>query len=275
MKRTLLALLLVSWPATVAAQEDSLLIRAVQLASEGQGDSARTIVQRRLLALSTSDSGYAEVLYTAGVVAGNIDSSMTFLRRVSIEHARSPWADRALLRLAQLAFATGDVAAARRAAERIILDYPVSELIADASFWAGRSHLELGDLAEACRLLADAENAAGENMELANRVRYYRQRCVGLPATDPDSTLADSVPTGRRIGATTYTVQVAAVQSPAAADDLMRRLAAQGYDSHILRDVDGLFKVRVGRYPRRTQADRVARELKRLLGGTPFVVEER
>ncbi len=268
MKRALLALLLVSWPATVAAQEDSLLIRAVQLASEGQGDSARMIVQRRLMALSTSDSGYAEVLYTAGVVAGNIDSSMTFLRRVSIEYARSPWADRALLRLAQLTFATGDVAAARRAAERILLDYPVSELIADASFWAGRSHLELGNLPEACRLLADAEEAAGENMELANRVRYYRQRC-------PDSTLADSMTAGRSIGATTYAVQVAAVQSPTAADDLMRRLAAQGYNPHVVRDIDGLFKVRVGQYPQRALADRVARELKRLLGGTPFVVEER
>ena len=35
-----------------------------------------------------------------------------------------------------------------------------------------------------------------------------------------------------------------------------------------------LFKVRVGRYADRTQAQRVATELKSKLGGSPFVVEE-
>ena len=101
-------------------------------------------------------------------------------------------------------------------------------------------------------------------------------RTIGASSTNcpPKRSGFSGVADSQRIGATTYAVQVAAVQSPTAADDLMRRLAAQGYDTHVVRAIDGLFKVRVGRYAQRTQADRVARELKRLLGGTPFVVEE-
>ncbi len=254
-----------AWLATspVWAQQDSVLARAVQLASEGQADSARAIVRRRLAAVPSNDSLYPQVLYTAGVVAGNVDSSMMYMRRVSIEYARSGWADRALLRMAQLAFATGDISAARRAAERILEDYPTSTVRADAGFWAGRAKFEQGDVAGGCDLLTGAELAAAENVELANRIRYYKQRC----STQQPRNAGDTVRSG-----TVYAVQVAAVQNTTAADDLVRQLAQRGHQAHIVVE-GGLFKVRVGRFPQRAAAQQLVQELTRLLGGTPFIVE--
>ncbi|MBI3082355.1 MAG: SPOR domain-containing protein [Gemmatimonadetes bacterium] len=70
-------------------------------------------------------------------------------------------------------------------------------------------------------------------------------------------------------------MQVAAVRSAAAANDLMRRLTQYGYQPRAVREPDGLLKVRVGRYQSRTEAQRVAAALKTRLGGSPFVVEER
>jgi len=250
-------------------QGDPELLVAVQLASEGLADSARAIIRRRLAMTPTSDSLYAEILYTAGRVAGNADSAMLYLRRVSIEFSRSKWADQALLRLAQLAFATGDVSAARRAAERIVEDYPSSHILADAAFWAGRAYFELNDVEGGCRYLARAEAAATQNIELANRIRYYRQRCAAFAETS-DSTARDT----SKPALVVYSLQVAAVRSALAAVDVQRQLAADGFETHIVTE-DGLFKVRIGRFATRAEAAQLVDRLKATMGTAPFIVEER
>lgn len=273
--RTLLLLLLLALPGAVAAQQDSLLDVAVRLTTEGQGDSARTLIRSRLRRLSPSEPAYPQVLFTAGVVAEHADSAATYFRRVSIEYSSSAWADSSLLRLAQLAYASGDMAGALRAARRLLMDYPFSPVLAEAGYWAGRAHLELDSVAAGCDLLAQAATLAGENVELANRVRFYRQRCPTVIAGAGDSApappaVAPPVATGRPV----YAVQVAAVRSAGAADDVMRRLNAAGHQPHVVRDADGLFKVRVGRFARREEAQRLAADLRRSFGGNPFVVEE-
>lgn len=250
-------------------QGDPELLMAVQLASEGQADSARAIIRRRLAMTPTSDSLYPEILYTAGRVAGNADSAMLYLRRVSIEFSRSKWADQALLRLAQLAFATGDIAAAGRAAERIVEDYPSSHILADAAFWAGRAYFEQNDVESGCRYLARAEAAATQNIELASRIRYYRQRCAAF-AEVTDSTARDT----SQPALVVYSLQVAAVGNALAADDVMRRLAADGFETHIVTE-DGLYKIRVGRFATRAEAVQLVDRLKAAMGTAPFIVEER
>ena len=250
-------------------QGDPELLMAVQLASEGQADSARAIIRRRLATTPASNSLYPEILYAAGRVAGNADSAMLYLRRVSIEFSRSKWADQALLRLAQLAFATGDLTVARRAAERIVEDYPNSRVVADAAFWAGRAYFEQGDLEGGCRYLAHAEAAATQNVELANRIRYYRQRCAAF-AEVRDSTARDT----SQPNLTVYSLQVAAVGNAMAADKVMRQLAADGFETHIVTE-DGLFKVRVGRFATRGEAEQMVDRLKAAMGSAPFIVEER
>jgi hypothetical protein len=260
--------------APLTAQEDSTLSVAARLATEGQGDSARALVQARLREITPADSLYPQMLYAAGVVAADADSATLYFRRVSIEYSRSAWADRALLRLAQLSFASGDYASARRLADRILMDYPLSDVLPHASFWAGRSLIELGSPAEGCQLLVSAEAGAAEDVELANRARYHLQRCSGaLAAGDTGTDTTAAQPTATR-GRTVYAVQLAAVQSAAAADELMRTLYAEGYEPHVVRSPDGLLKVRVGRYADRGNAQRLVGELQRKFGGNPFVVEE-
>ncbi len=269
----LLALSLANVPA--AAQQDSLfpdsvLREAVRLVTEGQGDSARALVRSRLSTWSPQDSLYPMGLFAAGVVAQFPESALTYFRRVSIEYSRSRWAPAALLRLAQYAFARGDWNAALRSAERVLLDYPGSAERAAAAYWAARSQLELGNLPEACRLLERAEAEAGLEVEVANRARFYLQRCRAVATRD--TAPEHPAPVASRAS---FSVQVAAVQHPVAADEVMRSLRARGYEPRVIRDSDGLFKIRVGQFRNRDEAQRLAAELRRVLGGNPFVVEER
>jgi hypothetical protein len=144
-------------------------------------------------------------------------------------------------------------------------------VLPEAQFWAGRALLELGNPQDGCARLGEAEAGAAENIELANRARYHLQRCAALARGD---SARQAPAAARSTGRTVYSVQVAAVGAAAAADELMRSLREAGYDTHVVRAPDGLFKVRVGRYADRTQAQRVASELKARLTGNPFVVEE-
>jgi len=254
----------------VAAQQftDSTLRAAVQLVTEGQGDSARALVRGRLAAVPRTDSLYPEVLFAAGLVAEHLDSALAAFRRVGIEYSDSPWADDALLRTAQLTFAARDLASSRRATDRLLNDYPFSDVRAAGAYWAARVRLEQGDVADACTYLRQAEASAGEDLELANRARYYLQRCTTTPVrTD---TVQPQPPPPARVQ---FAVQIAAVGTAEAADEVMRQAHAAGFQSRVVRE-GGLFKVRVGRYASRQDAQQAQAELRRKLGGAPFVVEE-
>lgn len=242
---------------------------ALRLVTEGRGDSARALVRARLRGLRPTDSLYPQALFVAGAVAETFDSAMFHFRRVALDYSTSPWADDALLRVAQLAFAAGDLETAQRSVRRILDDYPLSDARAGAAYWAGRVLLEQDRLAEACRQLREAETEAlvGEDVELANRAQFYLQRCAAVAA---DTATSDTGVTEGPV----YAVQVAAVHSAAAADNVMRSLRAAGFESRVVRDADGLLKVRVGRFRTRAEAERLQAELRRRIGGRPFVVEE-
>jgi hypothetical protein len=253
--------------ATAQAFTDPGLALAVRLVSEGQGDSARALVRARLAALPRTDSLYAEALFAAGTVAEHLDTALSAYRRVSIEYSQSPWADDALLRVAQLSFAARDLGTVRRSTDRILMDYPFSDVRAAAAYWAARVRLEEGQVTEACPYLQQAADSAGADIELANRARYYLQRCRAATPPPADPAAAG---TPRLV----YAVQAAAVGSAAAADEAMRRLADAGYQPRVVRE-DGLFKVRVGEFTTRPQAQALQAELRTKFGGQPFVVEER
>jgi hypothetical protein len=258
---------LIPGPAAAAqAFADSTLRKAVQLVTEGQGDSARALVRARLAATPRTDTLYPEVLFAAGLVAEHLDSALSAFRRVGIEYSDSRWADDALLRTAQLTFAARDLAASRRAADRLLSDYPLSDVRAAAAYWAARVRIEQGEVAEACAYLRQTEAEAGGDLELANRARYYLQRCTTTP---PPTDVGQAPPPARPA----FAVQIAAVGSAEAADEVMRQAHAAGFTSRVTRE-GALFKVRVGRYASRQEAQQVQAEVRRKLGGTPFIVEE-
>jgi hypothetical protein len=160
-----------------AAQTDPRLVAAVRSAQEGQGDSARSAVERLLAATAPTDPLYPEILYTQAMVANTAADVRRHLQRVSVEHPTSPWADDALLRLVQLDYATRSFDAAARNLERLRLDHPVTPLLAQAGYWGGRTYFELKDTTRACRWLADGIAAAQTDVELQRQLGFLYQRC--------------------------------------------------------------------------------------------------
>lgn len=261
----------------LSAQTDPRLVAAVQLAQSGRMDSARVVVRKLLAGLAPTDSVYPEALYVAGVLAPDPHAVATQLQRVVIEYGQSPWADDALLRLAQLYAAQGDDAATIQAAERLRRDYPDSPLLARVDFVGARAYFTLKDEARGCALIREALTGATSDVEFRNQVAFYAARCGSAPAVPP-------VPTAPRDSATpapatpaaprSYAVQVLAVRSTSQVDEMLTRLKVMGYDARVVRDTSGLFKVRVGKYDTREQAQRAQSNLRTRLGGQPFVVEE-
>jgi hypothetical protein len=268
-----LALTLVAvWPCgRLAAQTDPRLVDALKLAQNGQVDSARGVIRRLLTTLSPADSAYPQALFAAAKIAPDAATVATNLNRIVLEYGASPWADDALLLLTQLYFAQRDAAQTIQAAERLRRDYPDSPLRYRVAFPAARAYFELKNEARGCELIQEAltgANAVGE-VEFTNQVSFYASRCTG--ATTPPPAPVDSAASA---APKIYAVQVLAVKSAVQVDEMLTRLKVMGFDARVVRDTSGFFKVRVGRYGTREEAQQTQQRLKTRVGGQPFVVEE-
>ncbi|MGB7211003.1 MAG: SPOR domain-containing protein [Gemmatimonadales bacterium] len=288
---TVAVLLLFAYPTVrLSAQSDPRLLAAVAQAQQGQGDSARSAVTAILNSTSTSDPLYAEALYTLGRIAANTGDMQKAMLRVAIEFAASPWADNALLQLAQLSYANGDLPGTERNLERLRNDYPTSDVLGPASLWAARAYFAQGNTVAGCGWLQAGIPAAGNNIELANQLQFLNGRCQSVdstaqhpdsskpPAPAPDTTKKPVAPTSTPApsgpAATTYAVQVASFKTEAQASTVEGSLAQDGYPPHVVKDADGSFKVRVGNFPTKAGATALAVKL-RAKYGQVFVVEER
>ena len=279
------SLLLAAGASSAAAQTDPRLTAAVRAAQEGQGDSARSAVDRLLAATQPTDSLYPEILYTQAMVANSAADMRRDLQRVVVEYPTSSWSDDALLRLVQMDYATRSFEGAGRNLERLRLDHPLTPLLAQAAYWGGRTYFELKDTARACRWLADGVAAAGTDVELQRQLGFLYQRCTTAPRAAGDSgaaakpadsaaaRVADSLPRRAPTKAAKYRVQVAAVATPGAADDAATKAEELGYPAVIVRE-RGYYKVRAGTFATKQEAQAAAAKLKSGMGGSPFVVAE-
>ncbi len=275
-----IAVLLTAQPLNrLTAQTDSRLVEALRLAQSGQVDSGRAIVRRLLATLSPGDSVFPQALLAAAKIAPDAQTVSSNLNRIVVEYGAGPWADDALLLLTQLYFAQHDPAQTVQAAERLNRDYPDSPLRPRANFWAGRAYFELKNEARGCELIQNALDGAGDDVEFKNQVSFYASRCSppSTPATTSTSTSTPASPdTLAKVPSTprAYAVQVLAVKSAAQVDDMLTRLKVMGFEARVVRDSTGFFKVRVGRYATREEAQRAQARLKQKVGGQPFVVDE-
>jgi hypothetical protein len=254
----------------LSAQTDARLVDALRLAQNGQVDSARGVIRRLLAALPPGDSVYPQALLAGAKIAPDARAVATNLNRIVLEYGASPWADDALLLLTQLYFAQRDAAQTIQAAERLRHDYPDSPLRYRVAFPGARAYFELKNEARGCELIQEAltgANAAGE-VEFTNQVSFYASRCTGATTPPPPST--DSAAPASK----TFAVQVLAVKSAVQVDDMLTRLRVMGFDARVVRDTSGFFKVRVGRYATREEAQQTQQRLRTRVGGQPFVVEE-
>ena len=289
MKRLLVVFMLIAGRPSgrLAAQTDARLLEALRLAQSGQVDSARGIVRRLLATLSPGDSVYPQALLAAAKIAPDAPTVALYLNRIVVEYGAGPWADDALLLLTQLYFAQHDPAQTVQAAERLNRDYPDSPLRARANFSAGRAYFDLKNQTRGCELIQQALDGAGNDVEFKNQVSFYASRCSPPSSTPPDTGAkptqtsqtppAPPGPPGTPAppaGSHAYAVQVLAVKSAAQVDEMLTRLKVMRFDARVVRDSTGFFKVRVGRYATREEAQRALQRLKQKVGGQPFVVDE-
>jgi septal ring-binding cell division protein DamX len=218
---------------------------------------------------------YPEALLTAAKIAPDAQTVSMNLNRIVVDYGSSPWADDALLLLTQLYYAQHDAAQTIQTAERLNRDYPDSPFRARANFSAARAYFEQKNETRGCELIQQSLDSAGDDVEFKNQVSFYAARCSSATttATTPPPGGDTTAKTGGAPRA--YAVQVLAVKSAAQVDDMLTRLKVMGFqDARVIRDSTGFFKVRVGRYASRDEAQRVQQRLKTKVGGQPFVVDE-
>jgi tetratricopeptide (TPR) repeat protein len=263
-----LALLCIIAAASAHAQTDVRLKTAVQLAAEGLPDSATAIVNGLIAVTPVSDPLYPEILYTQGSIARTTTEMQRAFQKVAVEYPTSPWADDALLRLAQMDFASRNYAGTVRGAEQIRANDPSSELIPSASYWAARASFELGKTADACAWITRGLEGPTADVESKNRLEFLQGRCTGTP--DSGAVPAPSPAAPPTPGS--WGVQVAAVSSQASANSVIADLKAMGMTGTAVKEQGNLYKVRVLGLASREAADAAAAAIKAKLGGNPFVL---
>ena len=268
-------------------QQDARLVEAVRLAREGRPDSARTLTARLLATVPATDPLFPELLYTIALVASNEADRRLYLRRVAVEYGTSAWADNALLQLAQLDFAAGDPEGALRSVERILADFPGSEVSAEAAFWGARAAFDRNDPRRACAWVATGIASAGVDVELRNRLEFLNLRCrepvadsatpppvLPPPPPPPPAPAPAPPPAARPPAGPVWLVQVAALTDPTALDRTVAALRQMGYEPSVVPGPGALRKVRAGRFSSRALAQAEVARLRARFGGQPFVVSD-
>jgi cell division septation protein DedD len=163
---------------TLEAQSDPQLRQAVALAQDGNRDSALALVRSVQAAADQSTPRYAEALYTAGILTTDPDSMRRMLQQVVVEQSLSPWADDALLRLAQLDYAGGNLPAATRDLERLRTDFPRSDIFADAAFWAARTYFDAHQEKPGCEWVGmGLARVADGSPTIRDQLQAFARRC--------------------------------------------------------------------------------------------------
>lgn len=267
---------------TVTAS-DPVFRRAQRLVSEGNGAAGRAVVDSVLAGTADNDPRHMEAMFWNATLSESAAKAEQEYLKLTVEHALSPWAGEALLRLGQLQYARGERSLALRHFERLVVEHGEGALAAQGSFWKGRVLLEQGEAARACPALAAAKASAPANaMELRNQIDYYAQRCVGVDTTTAtampagataarDSTAARPATAAPAVIRRTppapavdrgWTIQVAAYETAGEARRAAGKLSARGFDAR----VDGAtapYRVRVGHYATRAAATAAAGRMKK------------
>lgn len=283
-----IVLLLGLTPAIAPAQQDTRLVEAVRLARNGMPDSARTLTARLLATVPPTDPLFPELLYTIALVASSEADRRLYLRRVAVEYGASPWADNALLQLAQLDFAAGNPEGTQRAVEQIMTDFPGSEVTAEAAFWGARAAFDRHDPRRACAWLATGIASAGSDVELRNRLEFLNLRCQEPipdsatpppvppppPPPPPPAPSPAPPPAQRPTAGPAWLIQVAALTDRAALDRTVAALRQMGYEASVVPGPGSMQKVRAGRFSTRALAQAEVARLRARFGGQPFVVSD-
>jgi hypothetical protein len=242
----------------MAVEKDSVGARRVldSIATRGESPLVRGEAAYQLSRIATSAADRERIL--SGIV---------------IDHPFSPRLPAALLDLGMLELARND----RDRAATHLARYLSTSVAPDsgrtgAALALGRLLLERGELPRGCAaLLTGRSEVPEESIELRNQFEFSIARCQGVDTTakaEPPPP-PDTVPAPRRTGA--FTIQIAAYDTKSGADRLAMRLRGQGLEARVVGKTKP-FRVRVGRYATRAEAEEATRRVDAVAKSKSIVV---
>src|SRR5688500_4295052 len=157
MRALIIGALLVASGTSVGAQSASNAVyaRAQTLVSEGQGAQGRALVDSMYRLSAPASGERAEALFWRASLAATAADAERDYRAIVVDHATSPRAEDALLRLAQLELARGDRVSALRNLQRLGAEFPSSRQRARTSYWTVRGLFDNNDVPAAPAANAD------------------------------------------------------------------------------------------------------------------------
>ena len=264
--------LLLCVPGAAHAQR-GLLDHAEARIISGQFPDARDLLERwhreNPRAARSDAEQHARFLLLSGRVTTNADSAEYNYLTVAVDYPTARAAPEALLRLAQARVVRGDTTQAASYLERLLSDYPESEMRPLGAVWLARLKAK-GQNAQMCEVMRGVN--AGTNPETIEYFKNEQKRVCGgtvastttTPSTPPAvKAKPDSAPTPRpappveraaSIGR--VSIQVGAYREFSGARGVQRQLENAGFSNVRLVRVPGnqLIRVRIGRYDNRAAA---------------------
>ena len=275
--KKLALLLIVAFGAPLRAQElppaaDSVLARATKLVAEKDSIGARKLLDS-LASKGTSPLVRAEATYQLALIASSAADREIALGGLVIDYPFSPRLPAALLALGTLELARNDRdRAALHLTRYLAASTPPDTGRIHASLALGRLLLERGELPRGCAaLLIGRSELPDAALELRTQFDFSIGRCQGIDTTTKveQRPVADTAPAPRRTGA--FTVQVAAYDTRAAAERLATKLRGQGLEARVV-GTGKPFRVRVGRYATRVEAEDASRRVDSIAKSSSIVV---
>ncbi len=239
-RRSLLVAFLSLCPAWVDAQEREppSLDHVEELARQGRTSEARDVLTAWWAAegAEASRRDTQRGLWLRGILTTDPAEAEFDFQRLVIEYPGGLYADRALLRLAQGAYAAGDSATAAAYVARLAREYPATSARREAEAWLATA----GPVPPRAGGQARADTAS--HPETA-------------PTVGPDAPAAS--------GAGSFTVQLGAFRALERAEGMVARLGEEGIEARLAR-IPGsdLIRVRVGRFDSLDAANAVLWQLR-------------
>jgi hypothetical protein len=258
--------------------------RARALVDGGDGASARTLLDSLVNATPAGTPDLGEALYWRAVLAERIAEAERDWKRLVIDVPLSPRAPDALVRLGELEMLRGRPADARVYFARLLRDFPGGAYRTKGLLWMTRSYFEERNTTGGCSSLDSLRGIEIPDGELRLQSDDLQRRCPGVgtvaavvpPSPAPEKRTerrtekATESPSAAR-PAGRYSVQLAAYDTRAEAEEAVQRFTKRGLDARI----DGEqkpFRVRVGYYATRAEAVNALNRVKRS-GLDGFVAE--
>ena len=274
--KKLVLLLSIACAAPLHAQQlplaaDSVVARATKLVSQKDSTGARRLLDS-LASKGESPLVRAEATYQLALIASSADRELA-LGGLVIDYPFSPRLPAALLALGNLELARNDRDRAALHLTRYLgASTPPDSGRIQASLALGRLLLERGDLPRGCAALLIGRSELSESaLELRTQFDFSIGRCQGVDTTTriEQKPVADAAPAPRRTGA--FTVQVAAYDTKKAAESLATKLRGQGLEARVVGTAKP-FRVRVGRYATRGEAEEASRRVDSIAKSSSIVV---